>query len=73
MTFLEGKKLLHYGGAWKECPGNVNLFDKYSVDERDTRIATRINGNDWRTIIGNTSIPLKHNCIVEYQGTQLME
>ena len=56
MTFLEGKKLLHYGGAWKEGPGNVNLFNKYSVDERDTRIATRINGSDWCTIIGNTSI-----------------
>ena len=73
MTFLEGKKLLHYGDAWKECLGNVNLFNKYSVDERDTRIATRINGSDWRTIIGNTSIPLKHNCIVEYQGTEIME
>ena len=73
MTFLEGKKLLHYGGAWKEGLDNVNLFNKYSVDERDTRIATRINGSDWCTIIGNTSIPLKHNCIVEYQGTQLME
>ena len=50
--------MLHYGGAWKEGPGNVNLFNKYSVDERDTRIATRINGSDWCTIIGNTSIPL---------------
>ena len=59
MTFLEGKKLLHYGGAWKECPGNVNLFDKYSVDEKNTKIATNVGCDDCLcTIIGNTSIPL---------------
>ena len=67
------QKALRYGGAWKKCPYNVDVNRKYSVDEKNTKIATNVGCDDWCTIIGNTSIPLKHNCIVEYQGTQLME
>ena len=44
--------------AWKECPGNVDEDRKYSVNKGNTRIATKINGYDWCTIIGNTPIPL---------------
>ena len=52
------QKELRYGGAWKECPGNVDKDRKYSVDEENPRIATMINGGNWCTIIGNTPIPL---------------
>ena len=52
------QKELRYGGAWKECPGNVDKDRKYSVDEGNTRIATKISGGDWCTIIGNAPIPL---------------
>ena len=47
--------------AWKECPGNVSWYRRYSVDKRNTRIAKKINDwfDDWYcTIIGNTPIPL---------------
>ena len=52
--------------AWKECPDNVDKDRKYSVDEKNPRIAKKI-GNDWNflfgdgnlcTIIGNTPLPL---------------
>ena len=49
---------MYYGGAWKECPGNVDANKKYSVDKRNTRIATKINYCNYCTIIGNISIPL---------------
>ena len=62
------QKELRYGGAWKECPGNVDEDRKYSVDERNDRIATKIsnNGNGWCTIIGDTSVPLDTSYIVEH-------
>ena len=43
--------------VWKECPDNIDEDRKYSVDEKNHRIATRI-GNGWNTIIGNTPLPL---------------
>ena len=30
---------------------------KYSVDEKNPRVTTKINGNGWCTIIGNTPLP----------------
>ena len=52
--------------AWKECPDDVDESRKYSVDERDARIATKTSGSDWRTIIWNTSVPLDTSYIVEH-------
>ena len=43
--------------AWKECPDYVYKDRKYSVDEKNSRIATKINKNGWSTIIGNTPLP----------------
>ena len=43
--------------AWKECPDDVDESNKYSVDWKNPRIATKIGGN-WCTIIGNTPLPL---------------
>ena len=43
--------------AWKECPDNADENRKYSVDEENPRIVTKIGGN-WSTIIGNTALPL---------------
>ena len=42
--------------AWKKCPGHV--FDKrrYSLDEKNFRIAT-MKGNEWCTIIGDKFLP----------------
>ena len=37
------QKELRYGGAWKECPDDVDANRKYSVDKGNTRIATKIN------------------------------
>ena len=42
--------------TWKECP--VYEGRKYSVDEENPRIATKIYGKDYCTIIGNTPLPL---------------
>ena len=42
---------------WKECPDNVDWNRKYSVDVKNSRIATKRN-NGWSTIIGNTPLPL---------------
>ena len=44
--------------AWKECPDNVDGNRKYSVDMKNPRIATKINGGYYCTIIGNTPLPL---------------
>ena len=44
--------------VWKECPDNVDGNRKYSVDMKNPRIATKINGSNWCTIIGNTPLPL---------------
>ena len=45
---------------WKECPDNIEEKRKYSVDENNTIIATKIGSyyNYWCTIIGNTPLPL---------------
>ena len=44
--------------AWKECPDYVGENRKYSVDEKNPRIATKTNDDNNCTIIGNTAIPL---------------
>ena len=53
--------------GWKECPDNVVWKNKYSVDEKNPRVATKIihgredycsYGKGYSTIIGNTAIPL---------------
>ena len=49
--------------AWKECPEDVDENKKYSVDEKNPRIATKI-GNYWCTVIGNT--PLPHNKVTSW-------
>ena len=46
------------GCFWKECPDNVNKSRKYSVNEENPRIATKIDGSYYCTIIGNTPLPL---------------
>ena len=43
---------------WKECPDDVDEKRKYSVGEKNPRIATKIGGGyDYCTIIGNTPLP----------------
>ena len=42
---------------WKECPDNVRKHMKYSVDEKNPRIATKT-FYGYSIIIGNTPIPL---------------
>ena len=42
--------------VWKECPEDVDKWMKYSVDEENPRIATKIGGG-YCTIIGNTPLP----------------
>ena len=36
------------------------------MDERNAMIATKTSGSDWRTIIGDTSVPLDTSYIVEH-------
>ena len=48
---------------WKECPDDVDNNRKYSVNERNPRVATKINYS-WCTIIGNT--PLSHNKVTSW-------
>ena len=50
--------------GWKECPDNVDVYRKYSVDETNPRIATKINSGNYCTIIGNT--PLPHNKVTSW-------
>ena len=50
--------------VWKKCPGNVDEWRKYSVDEKNPRIAAKINSGDYCTIIGNT--PLPHNKVTSW-------
>ena len=50
------KKLIE-SSWWKECPDYVDEFRKYSVDEKNPRIATKIR-EYCCTIIGNTPLPL---------------
>ena len=44
------------GCVWKECPDYVDEENKYSVDEKNPRIAAKI-GGDYCVIIGNTPLP----------------
>ena len=44
--------------VWKECPDYVSKNRRYSVDEKNPRIATNIgNGENYCIIIGNTPLP----------------
>ena len=43
---------------WKECPGNVDEDRKYSVDEENQRIATKINNDGSCTVIGSAPLPI---------------
>ena len=44
--------------AWEECPDYVEEDMEYSVDEKNSRIATKTNDSSgWCTIIGNESLP----------------
>ena len=49
--------------AWKECPEYVDVYGKYSVDEKNSRIVTKINDH-LCTITGNTSLP--HNKVASW-------
>ena len=49
--------------VWKECPDNVDEYRKYTVDEENPRIATKIDYCS-STIIGNT--PLLFNKITSW-------
>ena len=54
---VKTKKTL--GCFWMECPNNVEVDKKYSVDVEDPRIATKISGDDsYCTIVGNTPFSL---------------
>ena len=43
--------------AWKECPYGIDVSSSYSVDKKNPRVATKINGNGDLTVIGNTPLP----------------
>ena len=44
---------------WKDCPKYADEERRYSVDEKNPRIATKIDNNlECCTIIGNTPLPL---------------
>ena len=44
--------------SWKEWPDDVYWDKKYSVDEKNPRVATKIGEKGSCTIIGNTHLPL---------------
>ena len=44
--------------VWKECPDDVDVKRKYSADEENPRIATKIESGEYCFIIGNTPLPL---------------
>ena len=44
--------------VWKGCPGYVREDRKYSVDEKNPRITSKIDDGNYCTIIGNTPLPL---------------
>ena len=44
--------------VWEKCPGFVEEERKYSVDAKNSRIATMIGDCNFCTIIGNTPLPL---------------
>ena len=43
---------------WKECPEDVDEKRKYSIDENNPRIATKVEKSDCSIITGNTALPL---------------
>lgn len=44
--------------VWKECPDYVGENINYSVDERNAKVATKINDDyNYCTVIGNVSVP----------------
>ena len=45
-------------GGWKECPDNVDESRKYSVDEGNSRVATKMSYSGCCTLTGNTPLPL---------------
>lgn len=50
--------------GWKECPTFVNFGRKYILSNESTRIAIKINNNEYSTIIG--SAPLSLNKVVSW-------
>lgn len=48
--------------AWKDCPEHVGYLKRYSLDELNPRVATKMGDDDDEscdcTIVGNTPIPL---------------
>lgn len=48
---------IKWGCEWKKCPDVVYWRRKYSVDEKNPKVATKINGNDYCTIIRSTHHP----------------
>ena len=49
---------------WKECPDDAKENKKYSVNEMNPRVATKIKGNEYSLVIGNT--PLPHNKVTSW-------
>lgn len=43
--------------VWKECPDYVSATRSYEVSGKNSRIATKLHGSGYATIIGNESIP----------------
>ena len=50
------KERIEWDCVWKKCPGHIFWNKKYSVDEKNPRIATMINNGNC-TAIGNTPLP----------------
>ena len=42
--------------AWRKCPKNVQAKKKYIQSEENPRIATKINTDDWCTILGSSNL-----------------
>ena len=43
--------------TWNECPRNIKAKMKYTIDENNPRIATKIGDDEWCTIIGDIALP----------------
>ena len=43
--------------GWRDCPGDVIWWHKYSVDEENPKVATKDSGNSYSTVVGNTPLP----------------
>ena len=44
--------------TWKKCPFFVSEKRKYFADENNSRIATKVGGDEFCTVVDNVSIPL---------------